>query len=447
MLSISGRELNEQTIAEHFARWSASLSRPAGPDRAMVEDACDVLYDNLGLPKPAIFWCKSYYQFILMPFIILRITRAPVFAAACQKLAPLERDDPAWLSAWNECWQSIWDTMSHQLFDAAYVNESYADLRQGLAQQLQEQMGNALRSERLPLRMDENPAPNIYGYPLPQEGTAAARLFEQWQRLEQRIEHVYTGLKDRNDIWALIDSYAHDFTRLRSRQGFTIIGLARDLGGLLELHAQWSFWLRHRTTFLARAALLAEIFPLEFERFSADLLLLETLEANCIGALVSDSRIFLCEKPVAAHFDEADRLHNERGAALAFADGLKHYALHGVALPANAIEQPDTITPEQIESAANMAQRWALMDLFGRDRYVATFGEVVHEDQFGTLYRKQFPGEEPLLMVAVKNSTPEPDGTYRTYFLRVPPDIQTAKEAVAWTFSMSPDEYGPLKET
>ena len=32
------------------------------------------------------------------------------------------------------------------------------------------------------------------------------------------------------------------------------------------------------------------------------------------------------------------------------------------------------------------------------------------------------------------NSTPEPDGTRRTYFLRVPPQMRTAREAVAWTF-------------
>jgi hypothetical protein len=33
------------------------------------------------------------------------------------------------------------------------------------------------------------------------------------------------------------------------------------------------------------------------------------------------------------------------------------------------------------------------------------------------------------------------------YWLRVPPQMQTAREAVAWTFDKSPDEYEPAFET
>ena len=50
-------------------------------------------------------------------------------------------------------------------------------------------------------------------------------------------------------------------------------------------------------------------------------------------------------------------------------------------------------------------------------------------------------------MVRVRNSTPEPDGTYKIYRLRVPPWIQTARQAVAWTFGLSEEEYAPLEET
>lgn len=37
--------------------------------------------------------------------------------------------------------------------------------------------------------------------------------------------------------------------------------------------------------------------------------------------------------------------------------------------------------------------------------------------------------------------------TDRQYFLRVPPTIQTAAEAVAWTFHLSVEEYHPAQET
>jgi hypothetical protein len=53
------------------------------------------------------------------------------------------------------------------------------------------------------------------------------------------------------------------------------------------------------------------------------------------------------------------------------------------------------------------------------------------------LYRAEIPGDEPLVMVRVLNSTPEADGSRKAFFLRVPPDMSLA-QAVVW---MSADEY------
>jgi hypothetical protein len=50
-------------------------------------------------------------------------------------------------------------------------------------------------------------------------------------------------------------------------------------------------------------------------------------------------------------------------------------------------------------------------------------------------------------MVEVVNSTPEPDGSRKTYFLRVPPTIETAREAVAWTFGLGAVDYRPAVES
>ena len=55
---------------------------------------------------------------------------------------------------------------------------------------------------------------------------------------------------------------------------------------------------------------------------------------------------------------------------------------------------------------------------------------------------------EPLTVVEVVNSTPEPDGSHRRYFLRVPPDTRTAREAVAWTFGFDdPHQYAITAES
>lgn len=39
------------------------------------------------------------------------------------------------------------------------------------------------------------------------------------------------------------------------------------------------------------------------------------------------------------------------------------------------------------------------------------------------------------------DATLEPDGSSKFYFLRVPPTMRTAREAVAWTFGLSECEY------
>jgi hypothetical protein len=82
------------------------------------------------------------------------------------------------------------------------------------------------------------------------------------------------------------------------------------------------------------------------------------------------------------------------------------------------------------------------------DRYVVNGGgQPIHADESGTLYRCEWPREEPQLMVRVMNSTPEPDGSFKHYVLRVPPTITTAREAIAWTFQMSGQDYHPSIET
>jgi hypothetical protein len=52
------------------------------------------------------------------------------------------------------------------------------------------------------------------------------------------------------------------------------------------------------------------------------------------------------------------------------------------------------------------------------------------------------PGD--LRIVEVMNGTPEVDGSRKTYWLRVPPWVRTAGEAVAWTYGMTADEYRGL---
>lgn len=146
--------------------------------------------------------------------------------------------------------------------------------------------------------------------------------------------------------------------------------------------------------------------------------------------------------------DERGRLHNLAGPAITYPDGWKIYAVHGVQVPAWVIENPETITVELIDSESNVDVRRVMIDQYGMQRYLMDSGaQITHQDTFGILYRKLVYNEEPIVMVKVRNSTPEPDGSVKDYFLRVPPEIETARAAVAWTFGLGEKQYSPAIET
>jgi len=146
--------------------------------------------------------------------------------------------------------------------------------------------------------------------------------------------------------------------------------------------------------------------------------------------------------------DDSGRLHCPDGYAAGYRDGWGVYAWHGVIVPEQVIMEPETLTVKQIETESNTEIRRVMTERFGHARFLKESGAtVIHADDFGTLYRKEIPDDEPIVMVHVINSTPELDGSFKDYFLRVPPDMTKAREAVAWTFPIEGTEYAPVLQT
>jgi hypothetical protein len=190
------------------------------------------------------------------------------------------------------------------------------------------------------------------------------------------------------------------------------------------------------------------VHPDAFPNYAEEILAWSRL-ANCaLGVICLDHVVFACEKPSQFTFDLGGRIHNASGPALTFADGFAEHAWHGVSVEPRIIEAPDSISIDEIEAMLNAELRRVLVERYGEARYLQDSGaEEMQQDDFGTLYKKEIEGDEPLVMVKVVNSSPEPDGSYKDYFLRVPPEVETAQQAVAWTFGIDPDDYAPLQET
>lgn len=145
-------------------------------------------------------------------------------------------------------------------------------------------------------------------------------------------------------------------------------------------------------------------------------------------------------------FDAEGRLHEWDGLPAAeWPNGKGFYFWHGVEMTESAGRDPDAVTPTRILGWANAERRRVAIERIGLERFMQAVGaDAVQEDDYGRLWRttREVDGE-PFVAVEVVNSTAEPDGLYRRYFLRVPPTVRTARRAVAWTFGLTTKAYEP----
>lgn len=157
--------------------------------------------------------------------------------------------------------------------------------------------------------------------------------------------------------------------------------------------------------------------------------------------------------------DEQGRFHNATGPALVIHDAHKYFFWHGLETPSDVIFWPDSITLDRIESCRNLEVRRVLIERYrnaaqtdrvdGCKLFMMDCAPVVmdHDERFGTLVKKPIPLDVTIAMVIVTNRSPEKDGSFQKFYLRVPPEMLTAREAVAWTFRRTADEYDPIIES
>ena len=156
---------------------------------------------------------------------------------------------------------------------------------------------------------------------------------------------------------------------------------------------------------------------------------------------------WLMQRPTQIRRDANGRLHAADGPALRFGRDCQVYAWKGIIVPARLIEQPELIDVRAVESAHDPQIRRCMIDIMTPKRFVEQGGAYrVVEDETGILWRQRWRWEA-WAAVEVINGTPEPDGTYKRYFLQVPPTVRTPREGVAWTYGLSERQYRPMVRT
>jgi hypothetical protein len=168
--------------------------------------------------------------------------------------------------------------------------------------------------------------------------------------------------------------------------------------------------------------------------------------AGCGWFLPFEHTAVLCERHSSLEVDTSGRLHAPAGPALAWPDGFAHYAWKGVPVPRWMIERPEAIELPRIEREPDLALRHCMVDIFTAERFIRRgYAEKVGEDETGILWQHLWRRGGVWAAVEVVNGTPEPDLTRKRYYLQVPGNLRSARQAVAWTYGMTEQEYGRLR--
>jgi hypothetical protein len=246
-----------------------------------------------------------------------------------------------------------------------------------------------------------------------------------------RLCYIKTNLKPPDEIvWCLSPNAM--IQEVRNRLGQTI----NQWDCVYGQHE--AAWLSFYSYFRDVCGLVQETEPLEG---------LFALAETCGWIAPFEGICFASEKHNVCKLDERQRTHCADGPAIAFPNGDSIYVYHGVEVPSWVIEEKHRITPETIDAEENSEVKRVMVELYGIDKYILDSGaEPVQHDRFGELYAKEVGGR-PVKIIKLIDSTPMPDGVSKTYFKIVPPEMETAHEAVAWMHGMTVAEYDPDVET
>jgi hypothetical protein len=99
----------------------------------------------------------------------------------------------------------------------------------------------------------------------------------------------------------------------------------------------------------------------------------------------------------------------------------------------------------------NAEVRRALIERYGQDRFMLDAGaksidrqKQAGSKEFNELIAIDLPDDPDRRMVCLELRCPS---TNAVYIIRVPPEIQTVQEGLAWSYQCEPAQYAPLVET
>ncbi len=166
----------------------------------------------------------------------------------------------------------------------------------------------------------------------------------------------------------------------------------------------------------------------------------QSIVKSCGWIFPFEEMCFVCDRPQILSFDSQNRLHAEGSPAIQFADGFSLYCHHGVLLP----EQYGKVHPNEWRSQwlleeQNAELRRVLIQGIGYERICQELqaSELDNWQEYALLKINADVDEEEIYLL--KMACPS---TGHIHVLRVPPTIQSAREAISWVnWGVDPEDF------
>ena len=181
------------------------------------------------------------------------------------------------------------------------------------------------------------------------------------------------------------------------------------------------------------------------------------LEAGVWSVLVQGWKILVQALPKQTYQDAAGSVHRVSGPAIEWADGLGEYFIHGAhfSLFDHTKLVKREMTAKEAISFPNLTQRQAAVQFLGYERVLEQLRAKKIDgfarphpkrDMRYALYKVQLNDDPRLGKRLARLLRVTCPSTGHEAILRVPPRIDSAVEAVAWTFGITPEQYAELRE-
>jgi len=264
------------------------------------------------------------------------------------------------------------------------------------------------------------------------------KSLESMKRKKLREEFLPVREKALRDVWEQVPDLVGDLEEAKR-----IVSLYSDLNNS-KISSPRFFGLSKDSGWVSFYDFFSRIGIVKHENF---LKYKDFLKSGVWGGILYDTVAILIRRPNLIKRNNRFDLHSIKGPAIAWRDGYSLYFVHGISVDRRWVDDPLSLTAEEILEEDNVEVRRTMIDLLGAEEFCkrAKF-EIIDEDfdrtgQSRRLLRRTLVEDEDMVVVNVNCPS-----TSDSYYHRVPPNMKTCAQAVAWTFEKDVNTYAPLQE-